>query len=159
MVCGLCQHGFVGCAVARDELIKVLTFSPTRVCGLCHGFVIFLSTLTDLSWVCDLWCGFVFCGGCMEFGPVLLRSFSLLYLCGFVFCVLWCGFGGSMLLVVRSSVFLVVGCLIQWILYGFYEHHRWWAGWQSRKEMRDAAEKENERKRENIILIREEWEV
>ena len=24
------------------------------VCGLCYGFVIFLSTLIDLPWVCDL---------------------------------------------------------------------------------------------------------
>ena len=63
-----------------------------------------------------------------------------------------------MLLVVRSSVFLVVGCLIQWILYGFYEHHHWRAGQRSSEEMRDAEEREKERKRENIILIREERE-
>ena len=60
---------------------------------------------------------------------------------------------------VRSSVFLVVGCLIQLILYGFYDHHRWRAGQQSKEEMRDAEERERgERKRENIILIREERE-
>ena len=63
------------------------------------------------------------------------------------------------MLVVRFGVFLVVGCLIQWILYGFYEHHCWRAGWRSKEEMRDAEERENERKRENIILIREEREV
>ena len=72
----------------KTNSLKYSPSSPARVCGLCHGFVIFLSTLTDLSWACDLWCGFVFYGGCMEFGPALLLSFSLLYLCGFVFCVL-----------------------------------------------------------------------
>ena len=65
-------------AGTKDEIIKALE-DPVG-CGLCRrGFV-----------GCDLWCGFVFCGGCMEFRPVLLWSFSLLYLCGFVFCVLWC---------------------------------------------------------------------
>ena len=63
-----------------------------------------------------------------------------------------------MLLVVRSSVFLVVGCLIQWILYGFYEHHHRQAGRRSSEEIRDSREREKERKRENIILIREERE-
>ena len=62
------------------------------------------------------------------------------------------------MLVVRSSVFLVVGCLIQWILYGFYEHHQRRVVQRSRKEMRDAKERQKERKRENIILIREERE-
>ena len=48
--------------------------------------------------------------------------------------------------------------MIQWILYGFYEHHRWRASQRSKEEMRDAEEREKERKRENIILIREERE-
>ena len=56
-----------------------------------------------------------------------------------------------MLLVVRSSVFLVVGCLIQWILYGFYEHHHWRAGQRSKEEMRDAEEREKKEK-EKILF-------
>ena len=35
-----------------DEIVEAL--EDHVVCGLCHGFVIFLSTLTDLPWVCDL---------------------------------------------------------------------------------------------------------
>jgi len=59
----------------------------------------------------------------MEFGPVLLRSFSLLYLRGFVFCVLcfmvFCDVGLVDRRCFSSSgpirCFLVIGCLIRWV--------------------------------------------
>ena len=38
----------------ETNLLKLLPSSPARVYGLCCGFVIFFSTLTDLPWVCDL---------------------------------------------------------------------------------------------------------
>ena len=49
-------------AGVRDEIIEALKdpvsyglwVVPARVCGLCCEFVIFLSTLTNLPWVCDL---------------------------------------------------------------------------------------------------------
>ena len=126
--------------------------SPAQVYGLCHGFVIFLSTLTDLSWACDLWCEFVFCGGCMEFGPALLLSFSLLYLCGFVFCVLWCfmmwvwWIGVTSMAVVWSGIFLVVGCLIRWVFIWIL-----WAplpmSWPAKQRGDEGCRRERERER------------
>ena len=52
---GLCCCGFVGCAMAKDELVEALAFlANASLWVVPHGFVIFLSTLTDLPWVCDL---------------------------------------------------------------------------------------------------------
>ena len=137
--------------------------SPAQVYGLCHGFVIFLSTLTDLSWACDLWCGFVFCGGCMEFGPALLLSFSLLYLCGFVFCVLWCfmmwvwWISVTSIAVVWSSIFLVVGCLIRWVFIWIL-----WAlplaSWLTRQRGDEGGRRERERKKKREYFFNERRE-
>ena len=142
---------------------KYTPSSPARVCGLCHGFVIFLSTLTDLSWACDLWCGFVFYGGCMEFGPALLLSFSLLYLCGFVFCVLWCfmmwvwWISVTSIAVVWSSIFLVVGCLIRWVFIWIL-----WAplstSWPQRGDEGGRRERERERKKKREYFFNERRE-
>ena len=52
----------VGCAGASLWVVpwletnssKLSPSSPARVYGLCHRFVVFLSTLTNLQWVCDL---------------------------------------------------------------------------------------------------------
>ena len=53
--CGLCCRGFVGCAMAKDELVEALAFlANAGLWVVPHGFVIFLSTLTNLPWVCDL---------------------------------------------------------------------------------------------------------
>ena len=43
----------------ETNLSKLLPSSPMWVFGLCHGFVIFLSTLTNLPWVCDVGLCFV----------------------------------------------------------------------------------------------------
>ena len=96
---------------------------PMRVCGLCCGFVIFLFTLTDLQWVCDLWCGFVFCGGCGCAGLWWVAYCKRWW----AFCCWWWvigmglmirGFGGSALLRWQWSdpmLFLVARCLIRWV--------------------------------------------
>ena len=106
-------------------------------------------------WVCVLWWLYgIWTGVALIFLSTL--SLWVCVLCFMVFC--------DVGLVDRHCwwfdlvFFLVVGCLIQWILYGFYEHHHWRASQRSKEEMRDAEEIEKERKRENIILIREERE-
>ena len=60
--CGLCRRGFVGYAVAKDELVKVLTFLTSAglwvvpwVCDLSLYSNRFVMGLWFVMWVCVLW--------------------------------------------------------------------------------------------------------
>ena len=138
-----------------DGGIDDLEVTKRWVCGLCHGFVIFLSTLTDLPWVCVLWWLY---GIWTSIASIFLSTLSLW------FCVL------------RFMVFCDVGLVDRrcwWSNPVFF----WWLGvWfggfymdfmsTTAGKLADEAERrwgmlerEKARKIENIILMREEREV
>ena len=159
-------------ANARDEIVEALE-DPVGcglwvvlawVCGLCRGFVIFLSTLTDLPWVCNWWRGFVFCGCAGLWWVAYCRQWWWWW----AFCCWWQwwvvgmglmihGFSGSALLRWQWSdlvLFLVAGCLIWWVFIWIL-----WApppaSWPTKQRGDEGGRRERERKKKRKYFFNE----